>query len=130
MSRTNTAWSPLKRGLIVFRCHRSPSKDDLQGGLIIAIRNPEALWLSGYEDRIIYDCRPGGVNRLGVLAEQWLASALAAAAEEGDAPYLRKTRSRSPLRPAQSWLPDQRPSRFAASTLANLSLTPLSAAVG
>ena len=83
LPKTNTAWSPLKRGLIVFRCHRSPSKDDLQGGLIIAIRNPEALWLSGYEDRIIYDCRPDGVNRLGVLAEQWLESALAAAAKEG-----------------------------------------------
>ncbi|MDH3660681.1 MAG: hypothetical protein OEU92_11775 [Alphaproteobacteria bacterium] len=84
LPKTNMAWSPVKRGLIVFKCHRSPSKDNLQGGLIIAIRNPEALWLSGYEDRLIYDCRSDGVNRLGVLADQWLASALAAAAKERD----------------------------------------------
>lgn len=82
--KTNTSWSPLKRGLIFFKCHRSPSRDDLQGGLIIAIRNPEALWLSGYEDRLIYDCRPDGVNRLGVLSDQWLANALAAAAKDCD----------------------------------------------
>jgi L-lysine 2,3-aminomutase len=82
LPKTNTAWSPARRGLIVFKCHRSPSRDNLQGGLIIAIRNPEALWLSGYEDRVIYDCRPGGVNRLGPLADRWLADALAAAARK------------------------------------------------
>ena len=84
--KTNTAWSPLKRGIIVFRCHRSPSNSDLQGGLIMAVRNPDALWLSGYEDRILYDCRPGGVNKLGVLADQWLAGVMAAAAKEEERP--------------------------------------------
>lgn len=82
--KTNTSWSPMKRGLIFFKCHRSPSRDDLQGGLIIAVRNPEALWLSGYEDRLIYDCRPDGVNHLGILSDQWLASAMTNAAGNVD----------------------------------------------
>jgi hypothetical protein len=77
----------MKRGLFFFKCHRSPSRDDLQGGLIIAVRNPKALWLSGYEDRLIYDCRAGGVNHLGILSDQWLASAMAgAASNQGPVP--------------------------------------------
>lgn len=44
-------------GLIVFKSHRSPHEAETQGDLIIAKRNPEALWISGYEDRIIYDTR-------------------------------------------------------------------------
>jgi lysine 2,3-aminomutase len=44
-------------GLIVFRSHRSPHEARSQGDLIIAKRNPEALWISGYEDRILYDAR-------------------------------------------------------------------------
>ncbi len=80
--KTNTSWSPVRRGLIFFKCHRSPSRDDLQGGLIIAVRNPEALWLSGYEDRLVYDCRPDGVNRLGILSDQWLASAMTEVAKD------------------------------------------------
>jgi hypothetical protein len=82
--RSNTHWSPIKRGLVFFKCHRSPSRDNLQGGLIIAVRNPEALWLSGYEDRLLYDCRPGGVNKLGILSDQWLASAMAEAVKAPD----------------------------------------------
>jgi len=39
------------------KMHRSPSESDLLGDMIIARRNPDALWLSGYEDRIIYDGR-------------------------------------------------------------------------
>ena len=46
-------------GLIIFRSHRSPHEAETQGDLIIARRNPEALWISGYEDRIIYDTRKG-----------------------------------------------------------------------
>lgn len=84
--KSNTHWSPMKRGLIFFKCHRSPSRDNLQGGLIIAVRNPEALWLSGYEDRLLYDCRPGGANKLGSLSDQWLATAMAEAAKEVDVP--------------------------------------------
>lgn len=80
--RTNTAWSPLRRGLIFFKCHRSPSRDNLQGGMIVAIRNPDALWLSGYEDRLVYDCRQDGVDHMGVVSDQWLASAMAEATKE------------------------------------------------
>ncbi len=44
-------------GLVIFRSHRSPHEARSQGDLIIAKRNPEALWISGYEDRILYDAR-------------------------------------------------------------------------
>lgn len=44
-------------GLAVFRSYRSPHDAQSQGDLIIAKRNPEALWISGYEDRILYDAR-------------------------------------------------------------------------
>src|SRR5262249_52144901 len=44
-------------GLTVFRAHRSPHEADTQFDLVIAKRNPEALWISGYEDRILYDAR-------------------------------------------------------------------------
>lgn len=47
----------LKDGLIVFKSHRSPHEARTQGDLVIARRNPDALWISGYEDRIIYDYR-------------------------------------------------------------------------
>ncbi|MGI9436022.1 MAG: KamA family radical SAM protein [Geminicoccaceae bacterium] len=99
--KTNTSWSPLKRGLIFFKCHRSPSKEDLQGGLIIAVRNPEALWLSGYEDRLIYDCRSGGVNRLGILSDQWLANAMVEATQTES-----ETRKNPPVDPDEPASPD------------------------
>ncbi|PCJ95228.1 MAG: hypothetical protein COA45_12325 [Zetaproteobacteria bacterium] len=44
-------------GLVIFKSHRSPHEARTQGDLIIAKRNPEALWITGYEDRIIYDSR-------------------------------------------------------------------------
>ncbi|HBR68899.1 MAG TPA: hypothetical protein DEA55_05940 [Rhodospirillaceae bacterium] len=44
-------------GLVIFRFHRSPHEAGAQGDLVIAKRNPEALWITGYEDRIIYDAR-------------------------------------------------------------------------
>ena len=47
----------MEDGLVVFRAHRSPHEAETQHGIIIAKRNPEALWISGYEDRIIYDSR-------------------------------------------------------------------------
>ena len=46
----------LADGLVVFRLHRTPH-ERRQSDLVIARRNPEALWISGYEDRIIYDGR-------------------------------------------------------------------------
>lgn len=46
-------------GLTIFKSYRSPAEATTQGDLIIAKSNPEALWISGYEDRIIYDTRRG-----------------------------------------------------------------------
>ena len=46
----------LEDGLVIFRLHRTPH-EDRQGGIVIARRNPEALWITGYEDRILYDGR-------------------------------------------------------------------------
>ena len=34
---------------------------------MIAKRNPDALWISGYEDRIIYDARRGDNEKYGGL---------------------------------------------------------------
>ncbi len=47
----------LSDGLIIFKFHRSPHHARSQGDLVIAKRNSEALWISSYEDRIIYDSR-------------------------------------------------------------------------
>lgn len=44
-------------GLVVMKVHRSPAAEESQGDLLIAHRNPEAVWISDYEDRIIYDGR-------------------------------------------------------------------------
>ena len=44
-------------GVVVMKVHRSPFSASSQGDLVIARRNPQALWLSDYEDRIIYDGR-------------------------------------------------------------------------
>ncbi|MCM5680598.1 hypothetical protein M8A51_13780 [Schlegelella sp. S2-27] len=50
-------------GLVVMKVHRSPFSADSQGDLVIARRNPHALWLSDYEDRIVYDGRqPAGAR--------------------------------------------------------------------
>ncbi len=56
-------------GLIVFKSHRSPFEAETQGDLIIAKRNPEALWISGYEDRIIYDTRQGKGHKYDGMIE-------------------------------------------------------------
>lgn len=48
-------------GLVVFKAHRVPDTH-WQGDLIIAKRNPEALWITGYQDRIIYDGRKEGAD--------------------------------------------------------------------
>jgi len=62
----------LSDGLIVFKSHRSPHEAESQGDLIIAKRNPEALWISGYEDRIIYDTRKDRDNKYDGLIEMLL----------------------------------------------------------
>jgi len=54
-------------GLVIMKSHRTPYLD-MQGDLIIARRNPEALWITGYEDRIIYDTRKGAGNQYEPLA--------------------------------------------------------------
>jgi lysine 2,3-aminomutase len=50
-------WSRFESGIVVFKIHRSPGFGESQGELIIAKSNPEALWISDYEDRILYDGR-------------------------------------------------------------------------
>jgi lysine 2,3-aminomutase len=55
-------------GLVVLKVHRTPYAD-FQGDLVIARRNPEALWITGYEDRIIYDGRKEGDEKYSPLAK-------------------------------------------------------------
>ena len=59
-------------GLIIFRSHRSPFEAETQGDVIIAKRNPEALWISGYEDRIIYDTRRGKGHKYDGMVQMLL----------------------------------------------------------
>jgi lysine 2,3-aminomutase len=54
-------------GLIIFKMHRTPYAN-IQGGVVIARRNPKALWISNYEDRIIYDGRKNGDERFASFA--------------------------------------------------------------
>lgn len=42
-------------GNIIFKVLRSPGDASTRGGLVIAKRNPKALWVSGYADRVVYD---------------------------------------------------------------------------
>ena len=57
------------QGLVIMKLHRSPAEAGSQGDLIIARRNPNALWLSDYEDRIIYDGRKQGAAKYDGLTE-------------------------------------------------------------
>ncbi len=61
-------------GLVIFKSHRSPYSASSQGDLIIAKRNPEALWISGYEDRIIYDSRRPEHEKYGGLVSSLIES--------------------------------------------------------
>ncbi|MCW5723336.1 MAG: hypothetical protein KIS81_00090 [Maricaulaceae bacterium] len=60
----------LRDGIVIFRLHRSPEAKG-QGAIVIARRNPEAVWITGYEDRILYDGRkpgPAAAKAAGLLA--------------------------------------------------------------
>lgn len=63
----------LKDGFVIFKIHRSPYSAETQSDIVIARRNPEALWISGYEDRIIYDGRRQGCERFNPLGALILA---------------------------------------------------------
>ncbi len=70
----------LAEGLVVFRLHRTPF-ENRQSDIVIARRNPDALWITGYEDRILYDGRREDADdKFGPLLAA-LAPALATAAE-------------------------------------------------
>lgn len=56
-------------GLVIFKLHRAPFDAEAQGDLIIARRNPAALWLTGYKDRILYDGRKRGADKYAGMAE-------------------------------------------------------------
>lgn len=45
----------ITHGQIIFRIMRSPGSGNTQGNIIIAKNNPDALWITGYMDRIISD---------------------------------------------------------------------------
>ena len=62
-----TLISLLGEGITIFKSYRSPYSADSQGDLIIAKSNPEALWISGYEDRILYDTRRGDNEKFSGL---------------------------------------------------------------
>jgi lysine 2,3-aminomutase len=62
----------LGEGLVIFKSHRSPHEAESQGDVVIAKRNPEALWISGYEDRIIYDTRRGHNDKYAGLVSLFL----------------------------------------------------------
>jgi len=67
-------------GIVVFRLHRTPDAAR-QSDLVIARRNPDALWITGYEDRILYDGRVDtGDDKWGPLLAA-LAPAMMDAAE-------------------------------------------------
>jgi hypothetical protein len=55
-------------GLVVLKVHRTPEQGR-HGDLVIAKRNPQALWISGYEDLILYDARKGEGNQFSPLAQ-------------------------------------------------------------
>jgi lysine 2,3-aminomutase len=55
-------------GLVVFKAHRTGERSTSQGDLVIARRNPKALWINGYEDRILYDGRKEGDERWGAMS--------------------------------------------------------------
>lgn len=55
-------------GLIIFKMHRSPNTN-IQSSIVVARRNSEALWITGYEDRIIYDGRKEDALSYAPLAE-------------------------------------------------------------
>ncbi len=44
-----------ENGFVVLKVLRSPEDAETRGKISIVGRNPEALWLTGYEDRVIYD---------------------------------------------------------------------------
>ncbi len=67
-------------GLVVFKLHRTPSATR-QSDIVIARRNPEALWITGYEDRILYDGRTGDGDEKWAPLLAPLLSTLRAAAE-------------------------------------------------
>jgi len=58
----NVVQSIFGQGLVILKAHRTPDTS-FQGDLIIAKRNPEALWITGYEDRILYDGRKKGAEK-------------------------------------------------------------------
>lgn len=44
-----------ENGVVIFKLLRGAADAPLKGKIAIVGRNPEAIWFSGYEDRVIYD---------------------------------------------------------------------------
>lgn len=54
-------------GLVIMKMHRAPFAAHEQGDVVIARCNPKALWISDYEDRILYDGRKQGQDKFAAL---------------------------------------------------------------
>lgn len=79
----------LSEGLIIMKSHRSPYEAETIADLVIARRNPEALWISGYEDRILYDFRrPADQKYSGLI--RMVAGILAAESKDDNVVQLAK----------------------------------------
>ena len=44
-----------ENGVVIFKLLRGAADASNKGQVAIVGRNPEAIWFSGYEDRVIYD---------------------------------------------------------------------------
>jgi hypothetical protein len=52
---TNDPLPGAENGLVIMKLHRSAADAPEKGLVTILARNPEAIWFSGYNDRVIYD---------------------------------------------------------------------------
>jgi L-lysine 2,3-aminomutase len=52
---TNAPLPGAENGLVIMKLHRSAADAPEKGLVTILGRNPEAIWFSGYNDRVIYD---------------------------------------------------------------------------
>ena len=52
---TNEPLPGAEHGFVIMKLHRSAADAPEKGLVTILGRNPEAIWFSGYNDRVIYD---------------------------------------------------------------------------
>jgi lysine 2,3-aminomutase len=52
---TNDPVPGVENGVVIMKLHRGAESAPEKGLVTILGRNPEAIWFSGYNDRVIYD---------------------------------------------------------------------------